>query len=145
MPEQLTFGPTEEEGIAVSPDGHSLVTSAGIQESTVWVHDAQGDRQISGEGFASVPGLGFRRGCYIHSAFSPDGKRAVLPGAEASFPSVQISGELWMTDLDSGRTEAVLPGVSMSDFAIAPDGELVAFDGSGSGRKLARMGGAARP
>src|SRR5271166_2645070 len=31
-PEQLTFGPTEEEGIAVSPDGHSLVTSAGIHE-----------------------------------------------------------------------------------------------------------------
>ena len=30
VPEQLTLGPTEEEGIAVSPDGRSLVTSAGI-------------------------------------------------------------------------------------------------------------------
>lgn len=35
VPEQLTFGATEEEGIAVSPDGRTLVTSAGIRESTV--------------------------------------------------------------------------------------------------------------
>ena len=55
----MTFGATEEEGVAVSPDGRTLITSAGIQESTVWLHDSQGDRQVSGEGFASVPGLGF--------------------------------------------------------------------------------------
>jgi DNA-binding winged helix-turn-helix (wHTH) protein len=34
-PEQLTAGATEEEGVAVSPDGRTLVTSAGIKESTV--------------------------------------------------------------------------------------------------------------
>ena len=28
-PEQITFGPTEEEGVAVAPDGRSLVTSVG--------------------------------------------------------------------------------------------------------------------
>ena len=28
-PEQITFDPTEEEGIAVAPDGNSLVTSVG--------------------------------------------------------------------------------------------------------------------
>jgi eukaryotic-like serine/threonine-protein kinase len=71
-PEQITFGPTEEEGIAVAPDGRSLVTSAGIRESTVWVHDARGDRQISGEGFATVPGLGMG-GEKVCSIFSPDG------------------------------------------------------------------------
>jgi Tol biopolymer transport system component len=76
VPEQLTFGPTEEEGIAVAPDGHSLVTSAGIRESTVWVHDARGDRQVSGEGLASVPGMGYgAAGETVHSIFSPDGKR----------------------------------------------------------------------
>ena len=32
-----------------------------------------------------------------------------------------------MADIDSGRTESVLPGVSMSGFDIAPDGERVAF------------------
>jgi len=124
-PEQLTFGPTEEEGIAVSPDGRSLVTSAGIHESTVWGHDARGDRQISGEGFASLPGLGFGAGG-VRNVFSPDGKwlyYLVRKQGSRAF----ISGELWMTDLDSGRTEAVLPGVSMREFDIAPDGELVAF------------------
>jgi eukaryotic-like serine/threonine-protein kinase len=55
-PEQLTFGPTEEEGIAVATDGRSLVTSAGIEQSSVWLHDTQGDRQISSEGFGNIAG-----------------------------------------------------------------------------------------
>ena len=70
VPEQMTFGATEEEGVAISPDGGTLVTSAGIEESTVWLHDSRGDRQVSGEGFATVPGLGFG-GAGIHSIFSP--------------------------------------------------------------------------
>jgi Tol biopolymer transport system component/DNA-binding winged helix-turn-helix (wHTH) protein len=131
-PEQMTFGATEEEGIAISPDGHTLVTSAGIRESTVWLHDSRGDRQISGEGFASLPGLGFSSN--VRSVFSPDGKRLfylVRKQGSRAF----ISGELWMTDLDSGRTVALLPGVSMTEFDIAPDGERVAFatpDGEGT-------------
>ena len=124
-PEQISFGATEEEGIAISPDGRSLVTSAGIRESTVWIHDSRGDRQISGEGFAAVPGLGFAS-INGHSAFSPDGRRLfylVRKQGSRTF----VSGELWVADLDSGRTEACLPGVSMSGFDIAPDGERVAF------------------
>jgi Tol biopolymer transport system component/DNA-binding winged helix-turn-helix (wHTH) protein len=125
VPEQLTFGPTEEEGIAVSPDGQTLVTSAGIRQSTVWVHDAQGDRQVSGEGFAIVPGLGFANPV-LHSVFSPDGRKLFYlvrkQGSRLFTP-----GELWMADLDSGKNQAVLPGVLMTEFDIAPDGERVAF------------------
>ncbi len=125
-PEQITFGPTEEEGIAVSPDGRSLVTSAGIRRSTVWVHDSRGDRQISGEGFARVPGLGFGGGADARSVFTPDGKRVFyLVRTESS--RAYTSGELWTTDLDSGRSEAVLPGIAMNEFHISPDGERVAF------------------
>jgi serine/threonine protein kinase len=43
-PEQITFGPLEEEGIAVAPDGRSLVTSIGMRRSAVWIHDAAGER-----------------------------------------------------------------------------------------------------
>ena len=125
VPEQMTFGPTEEEGIAVAPDGHSLVTSAGIRESAVWLHDARGDRQISSEGFATVPGLGFG-GSNTDSVFSRDGKRLFYLVAKEASRAFK-SGELWMTDLDSGGTEAVLPGVLLSDFDIAPDGKRVAF------------------
>ncbi|HEY4050970.1 MAG TPA: winged helix-turn-helix domain-containing protein [Acidobacteriaceae bacterium] len=131
VPEQLTFGATEEEGIAVSPDGRSLVTSAGIRESTVWVHDSRGDRQISGEGFASVPGLGFSA-AEIRSVFSPDAKTLFyLVRKQGS--RAWNAGELWMADLDSGRTEAVLPGVSMSNFDIAPDGDRVVFEAQDAG------------
>ena len=124
VPEQMTFGPTEEEGIAVSPDGRTLVTSAGIKESSVWVHDSRGDRQISGEGFATVPGLGLGSGPgYV---FSPDGKKLFyLVRKQAS--RAWAAGELWVSDLDSRRSEAVLPGISMSNFHILPDGERVAY------------------
>ena len=124
-PEQLTFGATEEEGIAISPDGRTLITSAGIRESTVWLHDRRGDRQISGEGFASMPGLGFGIAS-AHSTFSPDGKRLYYLVRENG-SRAWTSGELWMADIDSGHAESVLPGVSMSGFDIAPDGESVAF------------------
>ncbi len=127
VPEQMTFGPTEEEGIAVSPDDRMLVTSAGIRESTVWVHDAKGDRQMSGEGFAVVPGLGFVGGGNIRSVFSPDGKKLFYLLLEEGSRAWN-SGELWAVDLDSGASEAVLPGILMSEFHLSPKGDRVAFE-----------------
>ena len=56
-PEQITFGPLEEEGIAVAPDGRSLVTSVGTRRSAIWIHDAAGERAISSEGYAAAPRL----------------------------------------------------------------------------------------
>ncbi len=124
--EQITFGPTEEEGIAVGLDGRSLVTSAGIRESTVWVHDSRGDRQISSEGFAGVPGLGLG-GEEVRSVFSPDGKKLYYLIRKQVSRS-WISGELWAADLDSGRSELVLPGISISaNFSVSPDGKRVVF------------------
>jgi DNA-binding winged helix-turn-helix (wHTH) protein/Tol biopolymer transport system component len=125
-PEQLTSGATEEEGIAVSPDGSSLITSAGIKESTVWVHDAHGDRQISGEGFASLPGLGYGSES-PRSVFSPEGKKLFYLVRKQN-SRAWTSGELWSTDLDSGKSEAALPGIAIAlCFDIAPDGKRVTF------------------
>ena len=53
VPEQITFGPTEEEGLAVAPDGKSLIASIGVRQSSVWVKDATGDHRLSVEGSAS--------------------------------------------------------------------------------------------
>ena len=36
-PEQITFGLTEEEGVAVASDGRSLITSIGIRQTAVSV------------------------------------------------------------------------------------------------------------
>jgi hypothetical protein len=40
-PEQLTSGPTGEEGIAMAPDGRSLITSVGSTERATYVHDGK--------------------------------------------------------------------------------------------------------
>jgi eukaryotic-like serine/threonine-protein kinase len=63
VPEQITSGATQEEGIEIAPDGRSLVTSIGLSQSTLWIHDARGERQITSEGFALLPSI------------SPDAKR----------------------------------------------------------------------
>ena len=52
-PQQLTFSPTSQVGIAMAPDGKSLITSVGSQDRTVWLHDKDGEHQITNEGDAS--------------------------------------------------------------------------------------------
>jgi Tol biopolymer transport system component len=117
-PEQITFGPTEEQGVAVAPDGRSLVTSLGLRRSAVWIHDGAGERAITSEGFAVSPSL------------SRDGRRVFFllrrgGGSNAT--------ELRVMDLGSGRSEAVLPGVSVMDYAISTDETQVAYTAAGEG------------
>jgi serine/threonine protein kinase/Tol biopolymer transport system component len=111
QPEQLTFGPTSQVGIALASDGKSLITSVGTQDHSVWVHDKDGDHQVTSEGSATSP------------RFSPDGR---------SLYFLVISGqaqkqELWVRDLDSGKMDKVLPDYSMQNYAISLDGKKVAF------------------
>ena len=109
-PEQITFDPTEEEGVAVAPDGNSLVTSVGEQRSSVWFHDEAGERQITSEGFARLPQL------------SRDGRHVFyLQG------SLLVTSELRRVDLASGNSESVLPGWSMGFYDVSPDASEVAF------------------
>jgi eukaryotic-like serine/threonine-protein kinase len=117
-PQQITFGPTEEDGIAVAPDGHSLITSIGIHQSSIWIHAAAGDRQISSEGFASVPRL------------SADGKRVYYLSGQSSTAS---SSELRMVDVNSGKTDYFLPGFSITDYDISQDETKVVFAATRNG------------
>src|SRR5260370_7015872 len=54
-PDQFTFGPTSQEGLAMAPDGKSLITSVGSEDLSVWLHDKDGDHPISTEGNTSLP------------------------------------------------------------------------------------------
>jgi serine/threonine protein kinase/WD40 repeat protein len=110
-PELVTSGPTSQEGIEVAADGKSLITSVGSQDSTVWLHDKEGDHQISSEGNAEAP------------SFSWDGKRIYYLMANGSTPGY----ELWVKDLTGGRVERVLPGYSMKGYSVSRDGKEVAF------------------
>ena len=93
-PEQITFGITNDErGVLADPDGRSLITSIGAIQGTVWYHDARGDRQLPVEGYAYRP------------VVSRDGAKVFYLVRRAAKGSFWI-GELWSTDLTSGRTGA---------------------------------------
>ncbi|HYM12351.1 MAG TPA: protein kinase [Bryobacterales bacterium] len=117
-PEQITFGATDEQGIAMAPDGRSLVSSVGLEQSEVWIHDSKGERQISSEGYGFAP------------RFSADGKRLyflVHAGASRAFNT----GELRAAEVDSGRAERLLPG-----FSLTSEHNLSLYDLSSDGKRI---------
>jgi serine/threonine protein kinase/Tol biopolymer transport system component len=115
--EQITDGATEEEGIAVTLDGGSIISSVGAHQSTIWIHDKSGDRQVSAEGYAFVP------------SFSSDGRTLFYLSRAGSSP-VWISGELWSFDLMSSARARVLPNFVMLHYDISADGKRIVFAGS---------------
>jgi eukaryotic-like serine/threonine-protein kinase len=111
-PEQITMGPTEEEGVTVSPDGRALITALGIRRSSIWIHDATGERAIVAEGFARLPRL------------SEDGTRVFFllrPAADSD------TSELRALELATGAAQTLIPGVSIVDYDISRDESEVAF------------------
>ena len=126
-PEQLTFGPTQEDGVAVAPDG-SIVTSVGMEHSAIWIHDARGERPLSSEGNISGPG-GFS-GLYSLPRFSSDARYLTYLRREAT----GSGAELWRTDVASGRSERLLPGIAMQEYDLARDETAVVFTAHPSGK-----------
>lgn len=128
-PEQVTSGPTEEEGIAIAPDGLSLIASVALRQSVVLVHGPSGDRQLSLEGYSYDP------------KFTPDGKKLCYRILKGVLPHWD-PGELRVVDLDSGHDESLVPGLQIFGqiglaYDISPDGEQVvaaARDREGKGR-----------
>jgi Tol biopolymer transport system component len=125
-PEQVTSGPTEEEGIAIAHDGRSFVTSVGTAEGTVWLHEAGGNRQISSEGYAESPSL------------SADGTRLFylvrLRGRGHFSAGLYPNDDLWMVDLRTNRAAPLLANFPVTLYSVAPDGQRVAcsaLDGAG--------------
>ncbi len=113
--EQLTSGPTEEEGIAVAPDGHSLITSVGLRQRVVSIRREKVNRQISLEGYAYMP------------SFSPDGQKIyyrILRGGTSPFLG---SSELWVMDLASDTNKPLLPSFAVTGYNISRDGRRVVF------------------
>jgi Tol biopolymer transport system component/predicted Ser/Thr protein kinase len=115
-PQQVTSGPTEEEGIAMEKDGRSFLTSVGTTDVTLWIKGEKGDRQVSAEGktFAGTFTADQKHLFYLKTG--ADGKTG-----------------LWSMELVSGRSEQVVPGYEvetagdMKNYAVSGDGQRVVF------------------
>jgi eukaryotic-like serine/threonine-protein kinase len=114
-PQQLAASLGEEQGIAMAPDGRSLVTSVGTSDRSIWVHDLEGDRQISSQGYSSTPRL------------SSDGSK-VFYLVTANSSQFGRGSELWVLDLGTGQASKVLPGIAIVYFTISPDARQVVFE-----------------
>jgi len=99
----------------VAPDGASLITSVGLNQSTVWVRDEKGERQISSEGYAEFP------------KFSRDGKKLYYIAYRHGVSGQSPNGEIWVADLESGRRERLVPDILVSDYDVSPDAPELFF------------------
>ena len=90
VPEQITAGPAEEEGIAVAPDGRSLITSVGTGISTIWIRDHRGERPLSEQGHSFLP------------TFSRDGRTVYYLVSQRPGAFQASRGELWSVNAENG-------------------------------------------
>ena len=120
--------------------GRSLITSVGVSQNALWIHDARGDRQLTTQGHVETEGAA------ALPQFSSDGKYLyyLLRHESPASPS-----ELWRIDLASENSERMVPGFSMLQYDISPNGEEVVFWVQPVGRPSrmwrARLGGDAPP
>jgi serine/threonine protein kinase len=115
-PRQLTpSGASEEEGLAMMPDGKSFITTSGAQQSAIWLHDVKtGEKQITSEGYSFLPTLS-RDGKKVHYLRRGTGSHSYF------------SGELWVTDVETGAAERLFPGLVLTHFSISQDEKKVVF------------------
>jgi serine/threonine protein kinase len=125
-PEQISSGPTEEEGIAMATDGKSFITAIGIQRTTLWFRKNGQERQITFEGNAVFSDFG---------AFSHDGKHFYFLMSPTSNVAT-ASGRLWRADVETGRTEAVLTDYEVNQYALMSNDKDIAFTSGESRSEL---------
>jgi eukaryotic-like serine/threonine-protein kinase len=112
--EQVTSGANEEVGIAILPDAQSFITSVGTESTALWVHDAQGERQISSRGYVADP--------YISS----DGQRVYYRVGAQRPTDLEQRGELW--ESDNTQSERILSSPPVLSYTISPDEKRVVFE-----------------
>jgi eukaryotic-like serine/threonine-protein kinase len=136
QPEQVTSGPTEEEGVAMAADGRSFVTAVALRNTSLWLNRAGEERQISLEGNA------------VNAKFTPDGK-SLLYKVVNSLGDYPLPGVLRIANLDTGRDQVLAPDFQTIDYDISADGQQVvmeATDADGTSRMwLTRLDGGLPP
>ena len=85
----------------------------GLRQSAIFLRDSRGERLISSEGYATRP------------AFAADGRSVYYLLRRES---LRAPSELWRAQLSSGRNDRLLPGFSIDNYQISPDGREVLFE-----------------
>jgi hypothetical protein len=91
----------------------------GTRRSTIWIHDANGERPVSSEGYALSPQLS-RSGTRVFYLEARDLMLTAVGWQPAS-------AELRSVDLRSGKSDIVLPGLAVTDYDISSDEKEVAY------------------
>ena len=112
-PEQITFGPTEQEGTALTPDGKYVITALGLQQASVWLHDRGSDSRLTDERNVGQP------------SFTLSGRKLLY--LVRTDRSRGHSGELWSMDLQSRTKERVLPGLVLANYSVSHDERDVVY------------------
>jgi Tol biopolymer transport system component len=126
QPELVTAGPTEEEGIAMAPDGRSFITAVALRNTSLWLHDLKGEHQISLEGNGADP------------KFTPDAKKLlyrIVKEPPSQWGFYRDAGEVRVADLSTGRSEAVVRGLLAFHYDLSADGSQVVMQTEGSDGK----------
>jgi hypothetical protein len=103
-----------------------LLASVGSSQQSVWLHDDRGERPLSTEGYAFIP----RLPAALVQPFSADGNTLFYLARRGGVRSVgpfERSGELWRTDLESGRSEVVVPGFDIVAYDVSREMTQVVF------------------
>jgi Tol biopolymer transport system component len=110
--EPVTSGPEQEFGVALSPDGRSIFTSAGLEESGVWLREGDDERLLTGEGYAWAP------------SYSADGGQIYYVRQRTLGVAAR---DLWRSDLQSRRSEPLITGFALTSYQVSRDGRRVVF------------------
>jgi Tol biopolymer transport system component len=113
--QQLTSGPTEQEGIAVAPDGRFLISAVGQRERPLMLHRNDHEEQVTLEGYAYQPKL------------TANGKfltYRILKGSQVYTDPTQ----LWVRNLNSGDSQQLVPALSLFGsemYDVSSDGSQI--------------------
>ena len=113
-PQQVTVRRHRRRGNRIHSDGRSFVTSIGTSQSTVWLHDSQGNRQITSEGYGFLPSI------------SPDGKKLYYLLARRRSTALCARRALGH-GLGVRTTSAAASDFLMRHYSISADGRRVVF------------------
>jgi serine/threonine protein kinase len=114
QPEQITFGASDEEGLAVAPDGKSLITAIGSEQSSIYLQQPSGQRRVTSQGYAYSPTIS-ADGKSVYYLLRNDSSRAF------------VSGEFMASDLATGHNEKLFPGFAVTRYDVSADGQRLVF------------------